>query len=194
MSMEYHPVEGIVADQAVRDWRDQNYDDALAADPNNSLHTVAEYIDEVLMAASGGLSYHADGDVAEIRCEREYSESEVAPFCFNWIETSVNIVYQQAKKLRPVREQYSIDVSHYDQDGEYLSGVSYMIVKFVGGKMDMMVQRSMDTTAAMLVNDVEYLEKAPDRWSGATEYDATQLFDELSRLQALYAPRWEAAA
>jgi|GEM_PF-3324565 len=181
MGMAYHPVGGPVANQEVRDWHARNYDTDLMSDPDNSLGTLVDYVDE-MMITSPGLNYCSDPNIAETRCENEYLEPVGALNCFRWLTTSVEIVHQRDKTSRNIREHYSVNLAQYDEEGEHLSGASYLIVKFVGGKTDMMVQRSIDDIAADLAEDDDYFDKGSSRWSDATEYDATQLFDELSRI------------
>jgi hypothetical protein len=186
MGMEYHPVEGPVADQKVRHWRARNYETNFTSDGQRSLGKLAAHVDEILTSTSSGLTYGTDEKVNETRYEQNYSESSSVPNFFIPITTALEMVYREEKSDPNIREHYSVNVAHYDEDGEYLFGASYMILRFVGGKLDMMIQRSTDETAAVLTGNVEYFDKGADRWGDATKYDADQLLRSLKQLHPIH--------
>ena len=177
--MEFTPVESSVADEAIATWREENYDTDVATGEDSSLFVIVDQLDSVLDSPLGGLEYGSVSDECQIL---GYSDEFIEPLDppRTGVAMIVSLGIRYSRNKIPASDEYVIDIERTTPEGGHVCGTQYRILYTDNRTICMGVESSIDGMLAAAVGNNEFFEDEDEQFRDATEYDITQLFDELT--------------
>jgi hypothetical protein len=184
--MEFTPVEKFVADEAVAEWRERNYDTELGNDDGCSVGAVVDKLNAILDTAKSGLQCSTDGNNFQMMSYSENLVENVGTTNFGpFIDVTLDVTFTRANES--AGDEYRVAIERKSGAGKHLYGSQYRISCSDEGAARMLIEKSVDGVVAAARNDRAFFDKEAEsrRFQDATRYDVTQLLGELAHLQEL---------
>jgi hypothetical protein len=115
-----------------------------------------------------------------------YSDEFVEPLAAskNTAAMIVSLSIRYTRDKTPASDEYVVDIERTTPEGEHVCGSQYRIL-YSDNRICMGLESSTDGLVAALVEDAEFFQDEEAQFRDATEYDVTQLFDELTYILQL---------
>lgn len=156
--------------------------DQLAA-PDSTLSIVAECLDELVAVSKIGRSYSGNTITNSETYDRTFTE-QIGDLPIGKLNVRLEVICERFAPTAPLRECVQAAVSYETADGHFVSVSEYELRKYAGNIASLKIRQSLDGLATAMAHDDISFTRFVGRRDG-TEYDATQLFDEIATLHSL---------